>query len=404
MDYLLTKLRQSLMASRTRREPPLEELVPGRWVDLPEGRCFVAEKTFTLDQTHGALRLGDLLTVPREVWEPFLAGSKEASFDPREAVFFDVETTGLGRGTGTYCFLVGIGRFEGEVWRLRQYFMPDFGEEEALLELVGRELAACSGLVSFNGKQFDWPLLEMRYTLWRRLPPHPGEPHLDLLLPARRLWRSKLPSCALSALERDVLNAVRTEEDVPGHLIPDLYLDYVSQGRTRPMANVFYHNAMDLLSMVALAARIGQAIIHPAVPTPCDYIALGRAYARQGDDERALEAFRRAANSADRQEAARGRRELSLFLKRQGRLDEAMAIWWDELGGEEVYPYVELAKQFEHRLKDYASARQLVLKAMERLALGEMACEDPVETLQALAHRLARLERHLEGSKQGKGR
>ena len=404
METLLAKLRQTLrgrsaesapLAGRVHREPPLEELVEGRWLTLPEGRCFLAEKAFALDQPHGVHRLGDLLAVPHEVWAPFLGGRGDAPFDPYEIVFFDVETTGLGRGAGTYCFLVGIGRFEGETFRLRQYFMPDFGEEEALLELAARDFAASSGLVSFNGRQFDWPLLETRYTLWRRPPPHPGEPHLDLLLPARRLWRSKLPSCALSALERDMLGVMRTEEDVPGYLIPELYSDYVSRGRTRPMANVFYHNATDLLSMVTLAARIGHLIAQPTESPGCDFVSLGRAYASQGHHERALEAFRRAANSTDRQEAAQGRRELGLLLKRLGRFDEAMAIWWAELEGNDVHPYIELAKQFEHRLKDPASARQLVLRAIERLKWGEIACADPDRTFQDLSYRLARLERHL---------
>ncbi len=405
MDSLLAKLRQiwgghsaqgaSLAGAEARREPPLEELVEGEWVSLPEGRCFFVEKTFALDQAHGAHRLGDLLAVPREVWEPFLLGQREPPFDPRAAAFFDVETTGLSRGAGTYCFLVGIGRFEGGAFRLRQYFMPDFSEEGALLELAARDFATCEGLVSFNGRQFDWPLLEMRYTLGRRPPPHAGEPHLDLLLPARRLWRGKLPSCALSALERDVLGVGRTEEDVPGYLIPDVYLDYVLQGRTRPMAGVFYHNAMDLLSMVALAARIGQVVAQPTEPDAYNLVSLGRAYACQGHYERALEAFRRAAGSANRHEAAQGRRELALLLKRLGRLDEAMAIWWAELEGGDVHPYIELAKQFEHRLKDFASARQLVLRAIERLEWGDIACADPDQVRQDLSHRLARLERRL---------
>ncbi|MBC7315434.1 MAG: ribonuclease H-like domain-containing protein, partial [Chloroflexi bacterium] len=219
---------------------------------------------------------------------------------------------------------------------------------------------------------------------------------IDLLLPARRLWRSKLPSCALSALEREVLGVMRTEEDVPGYLIPELYQDYVSRGRTRPMASVFYHNATDLLSLVTLAARIGHLVVQPTESQGCDFISLGRAYASQGHHERALEAFRRAANSTDRHEAARGRRELGLLLKRLGRFDEAMAIWWAELEGNDVYPYIELAKQFEHRIKDPATARQLVLRAIERLKWGEIACADPDRILQDLSYRLMRLERRLD--------
>ncbi|MBC7316009.1 MAG: hypothetical protein H5T70_06290, partial [Chloroflexi bacterium] len=119
MENLLAKLRQTLRgrsaesappAGKAHREPPLEELVEGKWLILPEGRCFLAEKVFALDQPHGAHRLQDFLTVPSEVWAPFLGGRGDVPFDPHEVAFFDVETTGLGRGAGTYCFLVGVGR------------------------------------------------------------------------------------------------------------------------------------------------------------------------------------------------------------------------------------------------------------------------------------------------------
>lgn len=376
-------------------EPPLEALLPGRWERVGESRCFVSQHRYALDYRHGIQRLSDLAAAPASVWQPFVVGAEGEPFDPRAAAFIDTETTGLSRAAGTYCFLVGLGSFEGNAFVVRQYFMPDFGEEEALLELVAQEISPRAGLVSFNGRGFDWPLLEMRYLLARRPAPHRGEPHLDLLHASRRLWRRRLPSCALSALETELLGIQREELDVPGALIPQLYLDYVERGRTRPMAQVFYHNAMDVLSMVALAARVGAVVAHPFGEREAqDYVALGRLYLHQGDYQRAETAFR-AVETDDGGEKAEARQELSFLLKRLGRLDEAMDIWWEEIEGLALYPYVELAKQFEHRLGDYEQARHLVARAIERVAAGQLPCRDPEAALRELHHRQARLNARL---------
>ncbi len=187
---------------RPRRRPvPLEELVAGEWQTTADGRCFVAEQRFSLAYAHGRYRLSELLSLPHDVWSLALGGAGDDPFDVRRAAFVDTETTGLSRGGGTYAFLIGLGVFEGDEFVLRQFFMPDYGEEPALLELAGQMLGAARGLVSFNGRSFDWPILEARYIMAGRPPPMDPWQHLDLLLLARRLWRRCLASCALSALE-----------------------------------------------------------------------------------------------------------------------------------------------------------------------------------------------------------
>ena len=125
--------------------------------------------------------------------------------DYGRAVFLDIETTGLSQSSGTYAFLVGIGYFEADRFTVRQYFMPDYGDEHAMLELLASDLSGRQGLVSFNGRCFDWPILATRYTLARQNIPAIDTPHLDLLAVARRLWARLLSSCALSSLEKTVL-------------------------------------------------------------------------------------------------------------------------------------------------------------------------------------------------------
>jgi uncharacterized protein YprB with RNaseH-like and TPR domain len=406
MDDLRARLRRLEQHSQAPAVPspvprrggrPLEELVAGgRWLECGGRRCFVAEYRYSLDHAHGGQQLGDVLAVPRQQWQPFV---REGRFAPEHALFVDTETTGLMRG-GTYAFMVGVGYFEPDGFRLRQYFMPDYADEEALLDLLADDLGTCQGLVTFNGRSFDWPIIASRYVMARRPLPAPEEPHLDLLPLSRRLWRRTLPSCALSHLESAVLGVARESLDVPGYLIPQLYDDYIRWGHTEPMAGVFYHNRIDVLSMVTLAGRIGGLLTAPSAHGAADGrddLALARLYERLGRIDEAVAAYTRACAAplaADRDLADH---DLSFLFKRLGRLDEAMDIWQRQLGGGAVYPYVELAKQYEHRLRDDETAHRLTMEAItwveaHRSELGIYAAG---ELLAELQHRLERLARRL---------
>ena len=50
-------------------------------------------------------------------------------------------------------------------------------------------MRAAGVLVTYNGKTFDAPLIDTRFLFHRLAAPFAGLPHLDLLHPARRLWR-----------------------------------------------------------------------------------------------------------------------------------------------------------------------------------------------------------------------
>ena len=391
-------------ATPGKTQPPLEALVDGEWVRARHGRCYRAEHVYPPDHVHGGQRLDALLHVPSSAWPPFL-GRRSASIDLRDALFLDTETTGLARDAATYIFLVGLGSYTDEGFSLRQYFMPDYGDEEALLALLAEDLESRHGLVSYNGRGFDWPLVRTRLVLsGRALGDTP--PHLDLLPLARRLWRNVLSSCSLKSVEENVLRLRRSTEDVPGYLIPQLYADYVTYGYAPPMANVFYHNEMDILSLVALATRIGELLITSvyAEGEPCqDYGALGRLYEHLGRTEDALSAYRRAPGgggeaSGSGPHVCSAQLYHAKLLKRLGRHDEAMRVWQQQLGGAAIEPYVELAKQYEHRLRDYVAARRIVLEAMDwvrthSLRLGPVAAE---RTRSELEHRLTRLLRRIE--------
>lgn len=392
-----------------------EMLLPGREHTTPHGTCFVAEWRYPLVHHHGYAPLGALLTTPLDTAAPLLARRRDERLrllaaDPRRLIYLDTETTGLAGGTGTYAFLIGIGRFLGDEFVVRQFFMRELHEEHAALHLVAEELAGHDALVTFNGKAFDWPLLETRYALARREGPRgPGDPaaHIDLLFTARRLWKARLANCTLGTVEQELLG-VRRGDDVPGWLIPQLYFAYLRDHDARPLAGVFRHNALDLLSLAALLGRV--AAIHAvteaeAPPTPADeLLALGRCLAESGDLDAALACFHAAAGGAGLASAVvragvmrEARLRAGATLKRLRRAGEALAEWEALLAragtgaGCDIRPYEELAKYYEHTAHDCLAARGYVLRALA--ALDAAGAAAPPGARSRLLHRLARLER-----------
>jgi hypothetical protein len=204
-------------------------------------------------------------------------------------LFLDTETTGLGTAAGTLAFLVGLGWWDGDVFRRLQLVCPDHGEERALLAALEQAIPPDAWLVTYNGRSFDWPLLVTRYRLHRRdAPPHAGM--LDLLPAVRRLFRHRLGDARLATVERDLLD-VRRHGDIGGWEIPGRYLDFIRGGPAAPLAPVLLHNAEDVASLARLLAhldaRYADRARRPFAPAG-DLVALARAYTRERRHEDAL--------------------------------------------------------------------------------------------------------------------
>lgn len=383
------------------RGPGIEEIVAGRVQHTPLGTCFVAEETYPLSHHHGDAPLAAALHVSPTALARLADLPQDAAFDLRQAAFFDIETSGLSGGAGTYVFLVGVGFFEGDAFRLQQFFMRGVAEEPAMLGLVGELLDRFTTAVSFNGRAFDLPLLNTRFTLARQPRRLNRAPHLDLLKPARRLWARRLASCSLGSLEQKVLGVRRAEADVPGWLIPRLYFDYVQTGDASELGGVFYHNLIDVLSMVTLAARLGAFFDAPQTAEPRDAVdlfSLGRWYESLNMTTEAETAYRAALSQPlPRQVEGAAWQHLSFLLKRQDRRQEAAAIWREVADRAEawgVYAHIELAKHYEWHVGDLPAAADVTRRAM---ALLQDAPPDQQsqETLAELTHRLHRLERKM---------
>jgi uncharacterized protein YprB with RNaseH-like and TPR domain len=319
-------------------------------------------------------------------------GGDFEGWDVSRAAFVDTETTGLAGGAGTVAFLIGLGYVTGGSFVVEQFFMEDYDVEGEMLSGLCRKLAGFGWLVTFNGKCFDAPLIASRAVLNRIAQPLGDMEHIDLLHAARRVYRRRLRQCTLANLEREVLGRAR-ERDIPGALVPEMFFEYLRTGDFEPMRLVLEHNRRDVTSLLTLLCRLCRAVKEPEESGHADDAwSCGRLHERAGRPGEA-EAFYRAAGTASGEVL----RDLSLLLKRQGRYAEAKELWLGmrASGTQGIFPYVELAKHFEHREADCAAALEIVEECMASLRPRELAPAGA--EYMALARRRERLLARLGG-------
>jgi uncharacterized protein YprB with RNaseH-like and TPR domain len=301
---------------------PPSKPVPGETVVRAEGRVHVATWNVPRDLVHGAVRL-DLATELRSATARVAARDpRMAAADPDRFAFFDTETTSLNSGAGVWVFLVGIGRFVGDAFRVRQFLLPGPDGEAAFLGAVRDELADVDALVSFHGKSFDAPRLDDRCRLASLDELCAGRPHWDLLHAVRRLYGGAWSDCKLRTVEDRLLGFRRTD-DLPGAECPAQYFSYLRGGRHR-MADVLEHNRLDTVSLAALAGVLASAY-HAEDPAPSVALAVGLDWGLVGEAARSAPLLRRGVLAAG-QAPASSRDKARRLAKRFGDLATAEAF------------------------------------------------------------------------------
>lgn len=366
----------------------------GEWRESRGGRYLVIDTKYSPGHRHGRVAVADCLPSPDGIW-PKLS-LLEPSVAPGRLLFVDLETTGLAGGAGTYAFLVGCAWFEGAAFRVRQFFLTSHAAERGLLEGVGEAADAASGLVTYNGKSFDLPLIETRFLYHRMETPFAGVPHVDMLHPARRLWRGDSEDGGrLAAMEGTLLGHVR-DDDVPGFEIPARYFHYVRTLDARPLQGVLEHNRLDLLALALLTARAAQLLEDgvAATRTAREAFGLGRLYERAGLFGEARGCYAKAADTGGEDLRAEALRAYAILSRRERRHDEAAAAWRRALELRRCPPHIAreateaLAVHLEHRDRNLSEARQYALQALQ--------FNGTIRRTQSVRYRLARLERKLE--------
>ncbi|MFZ2097855.1 MAG: ribonuclease H-like domain-containing protein [Anaerolineales bacterium] len=388
---------QDLPAPQKGKSYPVEDIAAGQFIETGNGSTYLIEQDFSVDYLQGqvGLRIG---TKPQTIAE-WAGNQKIAEQEPESLVFLDTETSGLAGGTGTFAFLVGVGRYTPDGFHLAQFFMRDPLEEPALLLALEEFLASCQTVVSFNGKAFDVPLLDTRYILQGWKSPFKNFSHIDLLHLSRRLWRDRLPSRTLANLEEQILQTSRSDEEIPGWMIPQIYFDYLRDGDARPLLRVFYHNAMDVVSLAALLNHTSTLLETPfslAKNEIVDLAAIARLMEDLGHTDRAREYYEKClAADLPNENYDDTLQRLSFLHKRNNNYDAAIPLWEQAASRRNLYAFEELAKYYEHHALDIEMARKWTLDALEYLDSGDLPSIEKLPWEAVYQHRLERLERKL---------
>jgi uncharacterized protein len=336
----------------------IEHILPGEFIENHYGQVFRVQEPISVDEKYGSVSLHPV-QLP-EIYAHWADAPGLENYAPEDFVFLDVETTGLGLGAGILPFLVGVGRFVSGNFLVDQYFMRHPGDEAPLLAAISSFAHEHRVLVSFNGKAFDEPVLNNRYIINGISSPFTESIHLDLLQLARKLWRMRLPSRSLLNLEGQILEVQRSQEDIPGWVIPQLYQDYLQTGDARLIKNVFYHNAKDILAMAALLNHTGQLLDHPLEKPEThilDLVGIGVLHETLGRTQDAIQIYRQTLQAGlPDQTYWYTHRHLCMLLKRQGEWPELIGLWEEAAASGDISAHIELAKYYEHRVRDIGSA------------------------------------------------
>ncbi len=330
-----------------------------------------------------------------------LPGSPVEVTDPQRWILLDTETTGLAGGTGTYAFLVGVAWWEGSELLVEQFFMQDHSQEASMLAGLAERLRGRGVIVTFNGKSFDCPLLETRFRM-TRLGAFPVPAfHLDLLHPARTLYRLRLASVALSELERHVLGLDRGQ-DIPSETIPGRYFAFLRGGPPEPLAEVFQHNLKDLQGLASLAFHVA-GLLETGEENSLDgleLLGIAKLLRLRGERDLAGPHYARALAQGLPDTAERSaRRELALLSRRRREFESASSHWMRLLdeSREGIEAYEQLAIYYEHHAGNLREALAVTHEALMRLQSahqsGRITPQQYHRFHAGLHHRLSRLTR-----------
>jgi uncharacterized protein len=363
--------------------PAPESWLEGAEVTTPHGVHYETERLYERHRRHGSVGIVDLEGLSHDLLDP-ISNGQIRGVPPEKWCFLDTETTGLAGGSGTCAFLVGVGRITPQGFRVRQFFMRDFGEEASQLSALTEHLKQFEVLITYNGRTYDQPLLETRFRMVRQRPPFSSLAHLDLLFGARRLWNLRFDSCRLVELENQILGVER-QGDLPGELIPYVYFEYLRTYEIFRLMPVFHHNAIDILSLACLTAIVPLAFHagHAGFSHGAEMVGLAR-WCRQAEQpENALALFRQAIEKNLSDELLfRTLWDIAALEKKLGREHAALPVLTDLAASRNPWraaAFVELAKYYERRERNYALALEMTRSAIEL---------DPSGALQRRAERL----------------
>jgi uncharacterized protein YprB with RNaseH-like and TPR domain len=367
-EVLSTKEKLEQLINLSRREKSLTPQTPQFEQQEREPLQFT-ENPSNLDTRYGKTTISSGLHISGDILACLSKDDTFRDLDLSTALFIDLETTGLSGGTGTIPFNIGMGYYKDNKFWVAQYFLGDLSEEERMLQKMTQFFTEMNfqSLVTYNGKNFDIPLLETRFILHRKPFPLSDLPHLDFMYPARNLWKHKYDNCRLSYLAQEVVRTGRTE-DIPSSEVPWRYFQYLQTGNYDLIEPVLYHNQEDILSLLGVVIAGASIFIEEGedcLPDAMDFFGAGNVMEKIGDTEKSVQFFKRALDgdlSSDVTTLAK--MKLSYHFKKNQEWDKAVAIWreitsLEDISARQLFSFRELAMYLEHREKNYEEARKI---------------------------------------------
>ncbi|MCJ7623768.1 MAG: ribonuclease H-like domain-containing protein [Anaerolineaceae bacterium] len=374
---------------------PIDKVIDGYDEITRFGNTYLTEKIYPGGYNHGQIPI-DINTNIEVISE--WGNLSPATINMDQIIFMDTETSGLARGTGTFAFMIGLGYFQENDFKVVQLFMKDPSHEMSLLDVFDRILDPFQVIVTFNGKSFDIPLLLNRHIINRIPLPFENKDHWDILQLSRKLWRSRLPSRRLADLELSILGLSRGSEEIPGWLVPEIYKEYLNTGDARPLAGVFYHNAVDILSLACIflhSAKLLNNALSDKDINHLDLISIARLLEDMNRTDDAIMLYERSIElelppNLHLQTLMR----YAQLMKRRGNWVKSIKLWELASGYASADPCIEIAKYYEHKNRDYDNAIKWTLLAQKYIEdnPGTVAGVE----LPIINHRLERLEKKLK--------
>lgn len=351
---------------------------------------------YPLETMHGDFRLGDV----KQKLMKWSAADYAHPLSPNSGklLFFDTETTGL-KGAGVVIFLIGLLELKVDEFVMTQYVLPNPDHEAAFLyasELWKEDLT----LVTFNGKSFDFPQLQTRWSLHRKQLPLLPIPHqIDLLHGSRRIWKGQMESFKLTEVEKRQLGFHR-KDDIPGHMAPIIYQDAVKNGRAEILMKVMWHNEWDILSLVTLFSLSSDIVMEEESQENAQVATnIAKWFQDLGLKDHSFTELQRIAEIYGTSYPLT-HYHLGFVLKRHKEFERAIQSFeivgtYGE-GREQILAFEELAKLYEHQLKDYTLALERILQAQKLVESSNEFTQRFVERMkQSLAKREVRVNRKI---------
>ncbi|HNY83958.1 MAG TPA: ribonuclease H-like domain-containing protein [Anaerolineaceae bacterium] len=373
----------------------ISQLLTGHEIKTIYGSVFSSLHHYPNSYQHGNQKIVPSLQLTKIA--SWARSSQPDQLKLEDLVFLDTETTGLSGGTGTIAFMVGAARFIDNELVLEQFFLRNPAEETAMVTALAEFCDGMRGIVTYNGKSFDIPILNTRFILQGMRSPFIDLPHYDLLHLTRRIWRNRLAQCNLGNIEQQILCLQRNDSEIPGYLVPEFYNQYLRDGNAEPLVGVFYHNKVDVISLAALFAFFADLFANPKAwetKEIKDLTSVGRLIESLGDSELAEEIYIKGYH-LDRPQEER----LELLLrkarlhKRNGQYHLALPLWEEASQIGSLDALLEMAKYHEHINKNFKRAFEICNQAIALVSTSKSLKQ--TAALSSWQHRLNRLNARL---------